>query len=383
MISENTLKLIIKYLNKQATLIERNELEKWLEKHNNFKLFKGYVKINYLIDLNMDMFDADDSKKELLKLIKKEKKQFKFRKYTKLLKYAAIIILFLGIGYFYQQGFFTKGSEIIIPKESITLQLENGDIEVINEDGSKNIIDNQGNLLGSQNGSQLVYNNSISKRKLAYNTLSVPYGKRFNIKLSDGTNVYLNAGSSLKYPVKFIEGENREVFSEGQVYFDVTKDKNHPFVVTTDKISVRVLGTQFSVSSYTEDKEVSTVLVEGLVSIYDNNKSYNPDTALLLNPGFKADWNKKEGRIKIQEADIEMQTAWIDGKIIFRHVPFENIIKKLERHYNVEIINNNKIFSKDLITASFDVETIEEVFKAISQIHPINYKIESNKIVIN
>ena len=383
MISQNILRLIIKYLNRQATLLERNELEKWLENQNNYEIFKGYVKINYLIDLNMDMFDADDSKKELLELINKEKKQFKLRKYTRILKYAAIAILFLGIGYFYQQGYFTKDSKIIIPKESITLQLENGDIEVINEDGSKNIIDNQGNLLGSQNGSQLVYNNIVSKQKLVYNTLSVPYGKRFEIKLSDGTRVHLNAGSSLKYPVKFIEGENREVFSEGQVYFDVFKDENHPFVVTTDKISVRVLGTQFSVSSYTEDKEVSTVLVEGSVSIYDNNKSYSPETATLLNPGFKADWNKKEGRIKIQEADIEMQTAWIDGKIIFRHVPFENIVKKLERHYNVEIINNNKGFSKDLITASFDVETIEEVFKVINEIHPINYTIDSNKIVID
>lgn len=383
MISQNILRLIIKYLNRQATLLERNELEKWLNNHNNYKIFKGYVKINYLIDLNMDMFDADNSKKELLELINKEKKQFRLRKYTRIMKYAAIAILFLGIGYFYQQGYFTKNSEIIIPKESITLQLENGDIEVINEDGSKNIIDNQGNLLGSQNGSQLVYNNSVSKEKLVYNTLSVPYGKRFEIKLSDGTNVHLNAGSSLKYPVKFIEGENREVFSEGQVYFDVTKDENHPFVVTTDKISVRVLGTQFSVSSYTEDKEVSTVLVEGSVSIYDNNKSFNPETATLLNPGFKADWNKKKGLIKIQEADIEMQTAWIDGKIIFKHVPFEDIVKKLERHYNVEIINNNKGFSKDLITASFDVETIEAVFKVISEIHPINYKIESNKVIIN
>lgn len=383
MISQEILRLIIKYLNRQATLIERNELEKWIENHNNYKLFKEYVKINYLIDLNMDLFETKDSKKELLELINKEKKQFKIRKYTRLMKYAAITILFLGIGYFYQQGYFTKDSEIIIPRESITLQLENGDIEVINEDGSKNIIDNQGNLLGSQNGSQLVYNNSVSKEKLVYNTLSVPYGKRFEIKLSDGTNVHLNAGSSLKYPVKFIEGENREVFSEGQVYFDVTKDENHPFVVTTDKISVRVLGTQFSVSSYTEDKEVSTVLVEGSVSIYDNNKSYSLETATLLNPGFQADWNKKAGRIEIHKADIEMQTAWIDGKIIFRHVPFENIVKKLERHYNVEIINNNKGFSKDLITASFDVETIEEVFKVISEIHPINYTIESNKVIIN
>lgn len=382
MISQDIQKLIIKYLNRQATLSERNELEKWLENYNNYKIFKGYVKINYLIDLNMDMFNTNNSKKELLELIDKEKRQFRLHKYIVVMKYAAIAILFLGIGYFYQQGFFTKDVDVTNPIENITLQLENGNIQILNEDGFSKIVDMHGNILGEQEGGQLVYDNETKIEKLVYNTLNVPYGKRFKIKLSDGTIVNLNAGTSLKYPVKFINGENRQVFLNGEAFFNVAKDANHPFIVNANEVDVRVLGTQFNVTSYSEDELINTVLVEGSVSLYDKNETYNPKVATFLKPGFKASWEKSTNQIVIEKADIETATAWIDGKIVFKHMPFDNIIKKLERHYNVEIINNNTNLGKDLITASFDIETIEEVFKVINEIHTINYKIDSNKIII-
>lgn len=384
MINKNIQKLIIKYLNKQATYTERNELDLWLENLDNYKVFKAYVKTNYLINLNMDKFDADESKELLLNLISKEKKVYKLRKYTRAMKYAAVAIIFLGIGYFYQLGLFSNSIEITSPTENITLELENGNIEIINEDGSSKIVDGQGNILGSQNGTQLVYNDNNHLETLVYNTLKVPYGKRSKVYLSDGTVVNLNAGTSLKFPVKFIEGKDREVFIEGgEAYFDVTKDVKHPFIVNTKGIGIRVLGTQFNISSYPEDKDISTVLVEGSVSIYDNNESYNLETATLLQPGFKAGWNKSEDKITIEEADIELHTAWIKGKIIFKHIPFDNIIKKLERHYNVEIVNNDDLLGKDLITASFDIETIEQVLEVINEIHPIDYTIKDSKIIIN
>ena len=282
MINKNIQKLIIKYLNKQATYTERNELDLWLENLDNYKVFKAYVKTNYLINLNMDKFDADESKELLLNLISKEKKVYKLRKYTRAMKYAAVAIIFLGIGYFYQLGLFSNSIEITSPTENITLELENGNIEIINEDGSSKIVDGQGNILGSQNGTQLVYNDNNHLETLVYNTLKVPYGKRSKVYLSDGTVVNLNAGTSLKFPVKFIEGKDREVFIEGgEAYFDVTKDVKHPFIVNTKGIGIRVLGTQFNISSYPEDKDISTVLVEGSVSIYDNNESYNLETARL------------------------------------------------------------------------------------------------------
>lgn len=384
MITENIQNIIIKYLNKQATSSERDELDLWLDKQDNYDEFKAYVKTNYFINLNMEKYDADDSKDQLLNLINKEKKVIKLRTYTRVMKYAAVAILFLGIGYFYQQGFFTNGIKVSSPSENITLQLENGHIEIINEDGSSKIEDAKGNVVGAYNGGQLVYNKDNKLDTLIYNTLNVPYGKRSKIYLSDGTVVNLNAGTSLRFPVKFIEGKNREVFVlGGEAYFDVAKDVEHPFIVNADEIGIRVLGTQFNVSSYPEDKDISTVLVEGSVSLYNKSESYNIETASLLDPGFKADWSKSENKITIKEADIEMHTAWIKGKIIFKHIPFNSIIKKLERHYNVEINNNDEVLGKDLITASFDIETIEQVFEVINEIHPIDYTIKGSKIIIN
>ena len=212
MITQKTRRLIVQYLNKQATLSERNELELWLGDPDNLQLFKDYVKTNYLIMLNMDMFDADDSKKQLLELINKEKKVIKLRKYTKSMKYAAVFVLFLGLGYLYQVGYFSKNLEVIIPSDSITLELENGNIEILNEDGTSQIMDAQGNIIGEQKGEQLVYDKNVEVEELVYNTLTVPFGKRFQLQLSDGTNVHLNAGTSLRYPVKFIDGNQRQVF---------------------------------------------------------------------------------------------------------------------------------------------------------------------------
>lgn len=383
MISKNTQRLIVQYLNKQATLLERDELELWLENPNNYELFKRDVKINYLIDLNMDMFDVDDSKKQLLELIDKEKKVYRLRKYFNVLKYAAAVILFLGTGYLYQNGYFTQTSEIIIPAESITLQLENGDIKILNEDGTSDVIDVNGNIVGNQKGNQLIYSNKIDKETLVYNTLKVPYGKRFKIQLSDGTNVNLNAGTSLKYPVKFIKGENRQVFLDGEAYFSVTKDALHPFIVSADEVNIRVLGTQFNVSSYTEDSKISTVLVEGSVDVYQKGDAYSSKTSTNLKPGFKADWQKQNNKISLEEADIEMHTAWINGKIIFRHIPFKNVIKKLERHYDVVIMNNNKELGEKFVTASFDIETIENIFEILNVSYNINYTFNNNQIIIN
>ncbi|MDO5968751.1 FecR domain-containing protein [Flavivirga aquimarina] len=375
--------LISKYLTNEVTSSELNYLSKWIEDPENERLFYSHVKTFYEVTTAMNVPNTDDIKKNLLEKIKRDKNPFYNDKVRRVMKYAAVLVIFLSIGYLYHAGYFDNKSKLIIPNESITLQLENGNTKVLNEDGSTKLVDAKGRLIGEQNGNQLVYTNDEVKETIVYNTLNVPYGKRFTLQLSDGTLVYLNSGTSLKYPVNFITGKSRKVFLKGEAYFDVTKDENHPFIVNADGMDVRVLGTQFNIASYPEDNEINTVLVEGAVSIYKTEASYNTEDVTILKPGFKAAWQKNSNQIHIGEVDIELHTAWINGRIIFRHMPFNNIMKKLERHYNVTIINNNINLGNDLLSASFDVETIEQVFETINEIHPIDFVIKDNKIIIN
>ena len=296
-------------------------------------------------------------------------------------KYAAIAILFLGIGYFYQQGFFANNLEINSPSENITLQLENGNIQIINEDGSTKVVDAKGNIVGAQNGNQLVYSNAIVKEKLVYNTLTVPYGKRFKIQLSDGTNVHLNAGTSLKYPVKFIKGENRQVFLNGEAFFDVTSDKNHPFIVNADALNVEVFGTEFNVSAYPEDATTDVVLVEGSVALY--NEEETSKEGITIAPGIKGSLDKNENSMTTEKVNTEIYTQWIKGGLVFRNSSFKNISKKLERHYNVKIINSNEQLNNEVFNASFKEEPIDIILSYFKNSFDIEYKIEENTIYIN
>jgi transmembrane sensor len=332
----------------------------------------------------MEMFDSNDSKRELLALIDKEKKKIKLRKLYNVMKYAAVfVVIIAAVFHFYPKENSTPSVVVSQSIDNVTLQFENGSIQILDEEGNSKIIDANGNVLGFQKGVQLVYEKENPIQKLVYNTIHVPYGKHFKIKLSDGTVVNLNSGSSLKYPVKFIDGENRQVYLTGEAFFNVAKDEKHPFTVNADEVDVRVLGTQFNVSAYPEDEQINTVLVEGSVALYDKNSTKNAKPVTQLKPGYLGSWKKSNSKLTVEKTDTDVATAWIEGRIIFKHVPFGNIVKKLERHYNVEIVNNNSELSDDLITASFDIETIDEVFKVISEIHPITYKIESNKIIIN
>lgn len=376
--------IIIKYINRSATLNDFKILNQWIKKESNKQYFKDYVQTHYAINFNLIKLDTTETMDQLLHEIRKNKSIFYKYRFISKLKYAAILVLFLGLCYLFQNGYFTSASTLIIPENSITLELENGNIQIIAEDGQTRIMDSKGNIVGTQSGNQINYNNGVKKEKLVYNTLTVPYGKRFEIELSDGTHVHLNAGTSLKYPVKFIEGENRQVFIvEGEANFTVAQDKKHPFIVNTNAISIRVLGTQFNVSSYSEDEYIHTVLVEGAVSIYNKDESYNPDNATILTPGFQASWDKISNQTTVKEADIEMHTAWMKGRLILDEVAFNDILKKLERQYNVSFINNYKILNNRYFTARFDIENIHQVMQSLSELASFSYVFKENLIIIN
>lgn len=276
----------------------------------------------------------------------------------------------------------TKPMEQHLDANAITLQLDNGNIETISESGERKITSPSGSLLASQQGNTLDYKGSKAHKKLVYNTLNIPFGKQFELLLSDGTQVSLNSGSSLRYPVNFIAGKDRKVYLKGEAFFDVAKDASHPFIVNADQINIRVLGTQFNLSFYPEDEDISTVLVEGSVALYKEGADMKKNTSTQLVPGQQAAFNKTKNEMSVNEVDTHNHTAWKDGYLLFKASPFYRIRSKLERHFNISIEDKTQLLHNQVYTATFRNETIEEILEAFKEDTPFQYKREGSKITI-
>lgn len=287
---------------------------------------------------------------------------------------AAVIIGLLVVGYVYFQnsGQLQKDQ---LPQNAITLEMEDGSVRIIEENSSATLTDGKGTVLGQQKGNEIVYSDAEVGDELVYNTLKVPFGKRFELSLSDGTKAYLNAGSSLKYPVKFLRDLDRNVYITGEAFLEVAKDAKRPFIVNTEKMNVRVLGTKFNVSSYPEDDNSEVVLVEGAVSLYKAHVDYDPSKEVLLKPGYKGSYSKKSNEISKDSVITSLYTSWMKGELIFRNMSFNNIIKKLERHYNVAIENNNTALGAKKFNANFGEAPLGKVLQELRANYGVEYTI--------
>ena len=375
--------LFEKFINRECSREEIQQIIAYFRTSKDLPDFPTIENVSALLNQFPDMDDAlaDRMFENIVRPAPERKQLFDYR------KIAVAASLFIGVlvgGYLYQQGYFTANNEaLLIPvNEAITLELDNGTIEVIAENGEARIMDNNGQIVGRQQGNQLVYSDEVILEELVYNTLTVPYGKRFDVQLSDGTVVYLNAGTSIKYPLKFISGENRQVFLTGEAFFKVKEDKDHPFIVNAEKLNVQVLGTAFNVSNYPEDGQTDVVLVEGAVGMYKSGEHFSEEEHTILAPGTKGSFDRTNTTIEIRDVLTSTYTSWVDGRLIFRNMPFDNILKKLERRYNIEILNFNKSLGAEEFNAGFKDESIDEILDALKTTYGIDYKIRDNKVII-
>ena len=171
---------------------------------------------------------------------------------------------------------------------------------------------------------------------IAMNTVSVPAGQRTNITLPDGTNVWLNARTTLQYPVTFSQ-KQRTVFLKGEAYFDVTKKKKTPFIVRTDKYDIEVLGTQFDVDAYPDQTAFETTLMKGSVKV---TSQHFPEQTITLKPHHKA--YVKDGQLAVTKVNDFTPYRWKEGLICFKDEPFQTIMEDFEKYYGIRIIINNK-----------------------------------------
>ena len=374
-------KNITKLLLGTITENEIVELRIWLQDPKNQAILESYVRDYHDLNLATIKNDLDEAYNKVSNQIDTNEKPVK-RLFPNWTRYAAAILLLFGLAFFYQQGFFvTSEQEVLVPKDdSITLELDNGTIQTIDVNGAIEVRDSEGNIVGSQQQNQISYSKAHEKEVLVFNTLTIPNGKKFQIELSDGTLVHLNSGSSLRYPVNFLSDGPRQVFLSGEAYFDVAKSESNPFIVNIDELDVKVLGTQFNVSAYGEDEFIDVVLVEGAVGL--RKKDQMQADVVKLSPGQKGSYKQVSEGIIVNEVDTSLYISWMQGHLVFRDLTFNNILKKLERHYNIEIVNANVELGLEVFNARFDDVAIEEVLGYFNDIHSIDFKIDGNRVII-
>lgn len=212
------------------------------------------------------------------------------------------------------------------------------------------------------------------KEQLVYNTVEIPLGMRSSMILPDGTSVWLNAGSSLKYPVVF-EGGNRQVELSGEAFFEVKKDRRQPFIVSTSDMDIKVLGTSFNCSAYPENEKIETALVEGIIEI----SKKNANKSFRLNPGELAILSKDERTIGKSKANLDKHISWKAGKLVFRDDPMTRVLEKLGRWYNVEFQVEDQEILAYVYSATFSGESLDQVLEMLSLSAPIHYKLLPRK----
>jgi transmembrane sensor len=376
-ISKLIIKKKLKFLSESETL----QLKKLKTKYP----FVKKVDFDY-IHKNIEKYNAIDADKAwqsvLEKIEKKNEKSF-YKRNQFVFRYAAIVVCLLGLTYFISDHFnLFNSSQPTLNSNAITLRLANGEIKTLVLHKDQVIKTANGNFINVQRNNVLICEKKSDSDRLAYNELKIPFGQKFQVILSDGTKIHLNSGSSLKFPISFINGHYRKVYLTGEAYFEVTKDKLHPFIVQSSEMNIKVLGTKFNVSAYKEDQSINTVLVEGSVQVYEKN---SPNQKSILVPGEKATWMKSNNRVAINKVDVSDYTAWRNGQLIFKGLPFRKIVQKLERAYNVSIINNNEELDNEMFSANFnqDTDKIESIMFYISKIYHFTYTIKDNIIIIN
>jgi transmembrane sensor len=315
-------------------------------------------------------------------------KQPRTFKLWKRISVAAAVIAFIGICvYFFQpeteQATDTTIASNIKPgKAGATLTLANGKQILINDALAGNIASQSGVKISKSVDGQIQYEvTDQNSSTTEYNTLTTVQGEETRVKLPDGSIVFLNAASEIKYPTSFAKLKNRTIELTGEAYFEIAKDKSHPFIVTTVKQTVEVLGTHFNIQAYTDEKATKTTLLEGSIKVAESNAGNTK--AHILKPGQQA-INSGTSEISIKQVDTEEAVAWKNGFFIFENETMETAMRKISRWYNVDIKFKQEELKKEIFGGSVSrSENISGLLRVLSKAANVNMKAEGRSIIIS
>lgn len=374
-------KLLLKLIENRISEEESKELLDWLESEENLDYFNEFVEINHYINAKKSFEHSD----ELLDQIKNTRTK---PNYFKVFKYAAVIIGLAVATFVFKDRMLTSKE----PSTPVAPTIVNNKIQpgkntaVLTLEDGENVTLGKGADYNTQNVSakedQVVYTpKEDNMQEVAYNYLTVPRGGQFSLTLSDGTIVWLNSESKLKYPVHFIKGKSRVVhLVYGEAYFDVSSSTEHQgmdFKVFHKKQEIQVLGTQFNIKAYKDEHDVFTTLVEGKVAVKHEEKT------LKIIPGEQSRLDTTTGAITVSEVDVLSETSWKRGVFSFKKKPLKDIMKTLSRWYDMEVVFENKsLEDKKFKGVLRKNQSIEDVLSVIMSSSLDSYEIKDKTVIL-
>lgn len=316
-----------------------------------------------------------------MNVIRKRKQHVRSRRIKRVISIAAgillpVIVVLLWVGTEEEQQVSEQVARVIRHGElKAELVLADGTKRLLGKEMTDSLFSQQGANIWVQDKGLNYLGDASVVAEVHYNTLRIPRGGEYSITLSDGTVVYMNSESELRYPVKFVENE-RKVFLSGEAYFDVTSDKDHPFLVELKKSVVKVLGTSFDIRAYEDEDVVMTTLVRGKVAFLSGDKK------VILNPGEQGILDQT-GEMEKRGVDTYLYTAWKEGVFAFQQERLEEIMKIVSRWYNVNVFWENE--SQKEVTFTGKMRRYDDFSKIVTMLEMTGnteFEIKGNNIFI-
>ncbi|MGX5687614.1 FecR family protein [Arcticibacter tournemirensis] len=307
------------------------------------------------------------------------------------LSLAASFLLICAIGIVIYQSRRTSGTlkphrtgktEIGPGGNKAYLTLSNGKKISLTDAGNGAIAKQAGIVITKASDGRLIYSVNSTEpalKEIAYNTIETPRGGQYEVRLPDGTTAWLNAASSLKYPLNFEDASERRVELKGEGYFEVAKDKGHPFIVKTAYQEVKVLGTHFNIKAYNDEPTTSTTLLEGSVMVSETGSGRRK----LLRPGQQSDILNNNGEIYVSNVNPSEVIAWKSGYFIFDNQDIASIMKVISRWYDVDAVYNGYNKEERFGGTFSRSANLSEILKNLESLGKIDLKIKGRRVIVS
>ena len=377
-------RIIQKSLKGKLSESEERQLSGWRKvSDENERAFQRMISEDFYT-IGMEKLEMYDSRVAYGRfLLKKYQQRRKRRFLINMARVAAValpfviaLVLYVGLNREEEQMVRPSLASNILPGTSkAVLTLANGQMIPLGKEATDSTIITDGTQI-SASGSGVTYASGVESESVVYNKLEIPRGGEFCLTLSDGTRVWLNSETSIQYPVAF-GAKERRVFVQGEAYFEVAKDAKKPFTVQFMSSSVTVLGTSFNIRAYPEEKRSQTTLAEGSVRIY------SPGSSMLLKPGEQAEVSALSGEMVKQEVEVKNFTSWKDGRFVFEQQPLEDIMRTLERWYDIRVIFKDEGAKRISLSGNMKrYGDFSQVMKMLQMTGDVRFELHGNDVYI-